>query len=129
MADAVERKAKHTDSFSKWVASPRAASNPVELRKRQELWDALNTYVREAGGWIVSVPGLKELRIEAPQGSTLASKLTALGYTIRLCGSDTRLVPGGTVETIVAHGTGAPIIRHHAGFIPIDILEIELSRR
>jgi hypothetical protein len=43
---------------------------------------------------------------------------------VRHCGSGTRLTPGGTVETI---GTrSVPITRHHAGFTPIEILEISL---
>jgi hypothetical protein len=60
----------------------------------------------------------------APQDSALPGKLMALGYAVRNCGTGTRLTPGGTVETI---GTrSAPITRHHAGFTPIEILEISL---
>jgi hypothetical protein len=92
--------------------------------KRQKLWDALNEYVRESGGWVTSVPGVALIRIEAPQGSALSDKLTALGYDVRHCGSGTRLTPGGTVETIGSRS--APITRHHAGFTPIEILEISL---
>jgi hypothetical protein len=67
-----------------------------------------------------------ESRIETPQGSALPAKLLELGYQPRHCGSATRLVPGGKIETITEHSSGEPIIRHHAGIIPIDILEIEL---
>jgi hypothetical protein len=117
------RKAKtKATTLSDWKTRP--PSLATVQAKRQKLWDAVNEYVRESGGWITSVPGVSLIRIEAPQGSALPSKLTALGYTVVHCGSGTRLTPSGTVETI---GTrSAPIIRHHAGFVPIEILEISL---
>ena len=119
--DEAKAKTKAT-TLSEWKTRP--PSLATLQAKRQKLWDALNEYVREGGGWITSVPGLSEIRIEVPQGSALPSKLMALGYDVRHCGSGTRLTPGGTVETFVERG--APVIRHHAGFTPIEILEISL---
>ena len=124
MADE-EAKAKtktKATTLSDWKARPPSLAD-IQA-KRQKLWDALNDLVRESGGWVTSVPGVSVLRIEAPQGSALPSKLMALGYAVRHCGSGTRLTPGGTVETIGSRS--APITRHHAGFVPVDYLEISL---
>ena len=100
-----------------------------DAKKRQKLWEALNDYVSTAGGWIVSMPGARILRIEIPQRSPLAAKLSELGYRVLHVGVGTRLTPGGTVETITAHSTQpTPIIRQHPGWLPVDILEIELAK-
>jgi hypothetical protein len=117
-------KAKTKTNITDWRKARPAPLLADIQAKRQKLWDALNEYVREGGGWVTSVPGVPLLRIEVPQGSELAAKLTALGYTVVHCGAGERLTPTGIVETT---GTrSAPIIRHHAGFVPIEILEISL---
>jgi hypothetical protein len=122
-ADATKPKTK---TFSKWATTqPTDRSAAIEREKRQQLWDAMQEYVRESGGWITSVPGVMKLRIEVPQGSPLPAKLIELGYAVSHCGSGTRLAPSGTVE--ITHSGNKPVVRHHAGFVPIDILEIALA--
>jgi hypothetical protein len=96
--------------------------------RRSELSAALTRFIQANGGSVVSLPGAKDMRIETRQGSSLAAKLTELGYSVRSIGVGTRLIPGGVVETITEHSsTDEPIIRHHSGFVPVDILEIEIS--
>jgi hypothetical protein len=127
MADDDERKAKHKESFSKWVSSPRAASNAA-AEKRQGLFEALNEYIRANGGWITSVPGVRDLRIEIPRGSALVNKLADLGYVMRCIGSSTRLTTGGHQEVVTEHSTGLPFTISHAGFVPVDVYETSISK-
>jgi hypothetical protein len=94
--------------------------------QRRKLWEALSEFITSQGGWVVSLPGKQDLRIEAPQGSALPSKLIELGYSPRHCGSSTRIGP--IKETITAHSTTSnPITRQHSGFVPVDIIEIRLE--
>jgi hypothetical protein len=51
------------------------------MRRRNKLWEALNAFITQQGGWVTS-----------PSSST-----------------------------------GKPIMRHHDGFIPIDLIEIDLT--
>jgi hypothetical protein len=107
--------------------NPPAAPTKEISEKRQRLRDALTTFIQGAGGWVTSVPGAKNLRVEIRQGSSLPAKLIELGYHPRLCGAGTRL--GGVTETTNDRRTAAPIIRQIDGFIATDIIEIELSGR
>jgi hypothetical protein len=116
-------------SVSDWAARKPDRPRAAEVEQRRLLWEALRDFIHAAGGWVVSLPGLREIRIEAPQGSSLPAKLIELGYSPRICGSSTRITPTGTIETITHHPIGKPITRHHPGIVPVDILEIELSGR
>jgi hypothetical protein len=126
MADTPERDTKKTKTVSDWVNRP-ARPESAGLEQRRRLWEALAEFVASQGGWVTSLPGVKDLRIECPAGSALPSRLIELGYSPRHCGSSTRITPTGTVEAITKHSsTGQPIIHHHAGIVPVDILEISL---
>lgn len=83
----LERKARYRDTLSKWSASPRRVADATE-RKRLELFDAFAAYVYESGGWITSIPGARDIKLEIPRGSALVGKLTDLGYVMRLVGSN-----------------------------------------
>jgi hypothetical protein len=98
----------------------------ADAAKRRKLWDTINKFIRQEGGWVTSVPGVSVMRIEVTQGSSLPAKLIELGFDPRHVGVSTKLISGGTIETVTEHGTGRKVARHHAGFVPIDILEIEL---
>jgi len=88
--------------FAAWAndRSPNKAT-----RARHDLFIALDKYITAHGGWTISVPGAREIKIEVPKGSELPSKLAALGWKPILCGSTTRT-------------TGQ-------GFVPVDILVLE----
>jgi hypothetical protein len=62
--------------------------------QRMRLWHALHNFIRQHGGAVVSVPGHKELRIEIPKDSTLAVKLSELGYAPHHCSATTRITAG-----------------------------------
>lgn len=103
MADSPQKK-KQFDDWRNQAFAERA--NREAARRRTELWQALNKWITQNGGWVVSLPSNPRLRIETRRDSNLASKLVQLSYAPRLCGVNTRLTS--------------------SGIIPIDILEIKL---
>jgi hypothetical protein len=117
---------KQIDDWTRNQAQAEGAKAEANER-RQKLFTALNTFISAQGGWVVSAPGAKNLRVEMRQGSSLPAKLSEFGYDPRHCGTSTRITPTGIVETITEHSTGKPIIRHHAGIIAVDIIEITLG--
>jgi hypothetical protein len=125
MAD-TPRDAKKNKIVSNWANRPPRPT--AGLEQRRKLWEALSAFIHSNGGWVTSLPGSRDLRIEMPQGSALPSKLLELGYDPRHCGSSTRITAHGTTETITAQSsTGQPIIVQQSGFVPVDIIEIRLE--
>ena len=90
--------------ISGWRNRPYSESaEAATARRRTELWDALNAFVHQSGGWVVSVPNMNRVRIEVANGSSLRTKLSDLGYTPRHCGISTRnvgseIIPGDIIE-------------------------------
>lgn len=121
-----EREAKKPKYVSDWATRPaRPESSGAEQRRK--LSEALVAFIQDRGGWVVSPPGSREIRIECVQGSALPAKLIDLGYSPRHCGVGQRLVPGGMIETIVKHSSsGEPINRRFDGIIAVDIIAIDL---
>src|SRR5262249_24365047 len=108
MADTTARKIvdpkitqKRQQSFEDQLKAIRRASE-----RRKELWAGINSYVRSQGCWVVSQPGLRDMRIQIPKNSALPTKLVELGYSPRACGVGLR-AEGGK-------------------FLPVDIIEIIL---
>jgi hypothetical protein len=70
-----------------------------EAEAAKEKFAAINTYVAEhGGGWLVSVPGDPEMRLQVLPGSVLLDQLAALGYIVEKTGetqrtSRTRVAP------------------------------------
>jgi hypothetical protein len=75
------------------------------VKKRRELWRALADFIRSHGGWVVSPPSGRYLRVEVPQGSSLPVRLAKIGYSLRHAGMTTRLGDG---------------------FVTVDVLELDL---
>jgi len=67
MADSAPPKPK---TIRDWLNRPREEKTDV-IKQRTELWEALNAFVSQEGGWVTSVPGAKNLRIETPSRSSL----------------------------------------------------------
>jgi len=82
-----------------------AAAAHERLKKRQELWRALTDFIQNHGGWVVSPPSSRYLRVEVPQVSSLPVRLSKIGYSLSHAGMTTRL--GG-------------------GFVTVDVLELDL---
>jgi hypothetical protein len=51
----------------------------------------INAYVSEHGGWMVSVPGDREMHFLAPPGSPLPHELRELGYIVERIGETQRI--------------------------------------
>jgi hypothetical protein len=89
--------------INKWLSRPYAELNAAE-RRREELWDALNEFVRQQKGWITSPPG-RHIRIEYPEGGALPLRLAEAGYKLRFCAGATRNVAGEIVRVDVVETT------------------------
>jgi hypothetical protein len=118
------RKIKSVAPFDRLNPSYAANVSTEEKRRRAEQWEILNNFVTERHGWIVSPPG-KHVRIEVRENSGLPIRLAVLGYKLRFCGTGTRLVGGGIVETITERGKQRTVT--HAGPIPVEIIEVRLK--
>jgi hypothetical protein len=69
-------------------------------RRRNELWNNLNRYIRECGGHVVSLPNATPLRVEIAQNSNLPTQLMDAGYSVHLGERVTRI--GGAETFTVA---------------------------
>ena len=103
---AVSAPPKKQKTISDWLNRPRSEKTDI-IKQRTELWDALNAFVNQQGGWVTSVPGSKCLRIETPSGSSLPARLLELGYAVRSAGINTRITSGN--------------------FTSVDVIEIRLG--
>jgi hypothetical protein len=81
--------------------------NQKVSEKQRRLWTALIEFINANGGTVVSIPFLKNLRLEVAPGSPLPAKLLEFGYSVHHAGTDTRIAPTGK-------------------FVPRDIIEIVL---
>jgi len=77
-------------------------------KKRRELWHALTNFIQSHGGWVVSPPSGRYLRVEVPQGSSLPVRLAKVGYSLRHAGMTTRIGDG---------------------FVTVDVLELDLLEK
>jgi hypothetical protein len=74
-------RAKDSKPYIDWKNRPFAASRSDEYQRREELWAALNDFVREHRGWITSPLGSRVV-LETERDSPLPQKLAKLGYAI-----------------------------------------------
>ena len=62
-----------------------------QLEAWKERFAGINGYVSEHGGWMVSVPGDREMHFLAPPGSPLPAELRKLGYIVERIGETQRI--------------------------------------
>ena len=62
-----------------------------QLEAWKERFAGINRYVSEHGGWMVSVPGDREMHFLAPPGSPLPAELRKLGYIVERIGETQRI--------------------------------------
>jgi hypothetical protein len=72
---------------------------PKISEQRKRLWEALNEFIHKSGGWLVSSPGEKYLRVEIERGSALVTTLDQMGYDVRSAGVSTRVTSNGLIPT------------------------------
>jgi len=83
-------------------SSDRMPQKAEVLPSRKELFAGINAFVRKHGdGWLTSIPGEREVRMECMPESSLPDELRKLGY---------RLEPGGETERILPHAITTQIV-------------------
>jgi hypothetical protein len=93
-----ERKAIAEKPPVDWLSKP-YASYLSHAEKRRHLLETLSKYITELGGWLISSPGNKTLRIECRELSEIPVRLAELGYKLRPCGQGTRNIAERIVVT------------------------------
>jgi hypothetical protein len=116
----------------------RRANPDQQLADRKKLFQGINAYVTERGGWLVSVPGAPEVTMECLPDSALPNDLRALGYDVREIGDGERILPHRIVERFtrradgelepVTEGSTKPIAetRTHAGIAKVKQYAFEM---
>jgi hypothetical protein len=87
------------------------SNSEAAKRRRNELWQNLNRYIRENGGAVVSIPGLSPLRIEISKNSNLPTQLSNAGYQCHQAGRTSRI--GGDPKN---------------PFEQVDVVEVDLPK-
>jgi hypothetical protein len=115
-----------------------APSSP-EIDEAREKFAAINAYITERGGWLVSVPGAPEVTMECLPDSAPPNDLRALGYDVREIGDGERILPHRIVERFtrradgelepVNEGSTKPIAetRTHAGIVKVRRYSFSLA--
>jgi hypothetical protein len=93
-------------------------------RAHRALWNGLNEFARECGGWTTSEPGTFPLRFECQMGSSLPEGLRQLGHSIYHLGTHERIIPQTIVEV---RGTKTFTNRQMAPGI-VDVWELSIIR-
>lgn len=96
----------------KTVDDKTAQVDDATRKERRERWASLNSAITNFGGWVVSIPGMRRMRIECREGCNLAEKLETLGYAVDRRGTGSRLVGSEGRD----------------GTINVEIIEISLPR-
>jgi len=96
----------------------------MSQEKRRALWHALNRFITELGGFVVSAPFSSPIRIEAPRDSTLPKRLAEAGYDVVFRGQLTRI--GSAAPRHDRQGRIGPLTGRY-GFHRVDVYELALQ--
>jgi hypothetical protein len=121
------------------VMAARVTRDPADpVKDRKERFDRLNRFVSDRGGWIVSIPGARNVIIEAIS-VTIASDLKGLDYLPVGIEGGRRIISGAIEERFVRTASGALVpwieasgkvvaeVRHHAGIVPTRRYSFSIS--
>jgi hypothetical protein len=78
-----------------------------DLEDRKQTFAALNDFVSARQGWLTSVPGDIDIRLEAVPDATLPVALRGLGYIVEPIGRTQRILPHAIIESLVTTSSGA----------------------
>jgi hypothetical protein len=117
---------KDLRALSKWAgARPKEAEANQVSEQRRALWIALNAFIGERGGAIVSPMFVSPVRIEVPPDSELPAKLTEAGYDLTFREQATRI--GAPIAEPVLWGQRSR--RNDAySFRTVDVFELRLPK-
>jgi hypothetical protein len=79
---------------------------PTIAERRRELWGALHAEIRNAGGFVTSVPDASPVRFECSIGSSLPDKLKQFGYPVQGVGTTEKFDATGHKVTVEIHSAG-----------------------
>lgn len=103
----------------------------AQLAQRKEKFASLNRWIGERGGWIVSVPGDREVRVECLTDSTIPEELRKEGYVLTALGESERILHTAIEQKLSAasDGTMVPwtpesggpvsLVTQHAGIVTV----------
>ncbi len=97
-----------------------------KLAERKARFLALNEYIGQRGGWIVSTPGDAWVMLQCLPGSPLPGQLHDLGYRLTPDGTTERILPAGVTEMILTEGSTVPQRRVHAGISVVNVFRFML---
>jgi hypothetical protein len=93
-----------------------------EAEAAKEKFAAINTYVTEhGGGWLVSVPGDPEMRLQVLPGSVLLDQLAALGYIVEKTGETQRILPHAVRQDMTISSSGALVAATEGSTRPVTV--------
>jgi hypothetical protein len=95
-----------------------APSDP-KIDEAKECFTALNTYVTERGGWLVSLPADPAMRLQVLPGSALPDQLAALGYIVERTGETQRILPHAVAQAMTMSSSGALVAATEGSTRPV----------
>jgi hypothetical protein len=118
---------KQLASMSKWATQrPSAAEEAAKVsQQRRDLWTALNAFITERGGAIVTPMFVSPVRIEVPPDSELPAKLAEAGYDLTFCEQATRI--GAPIAKPVLWGQRSRRNDAYA-FRAVNVYELKLPK-
>lgn len=78
------------------------------VKERKARFEALLGFVTRHNGWIVSIPGRRDVDFQCLEGSDLPEQLAALGYQVHPDGHTERILPHAIVERFSRGADGSP---------------------
>jgi hypothetical protein len=69
----------------------------------------LNEFVTSRGGWFVSVPGDRDMRLQVLRGSGLPEQLAEMGYIVERTGESQHILPHAIRQKFEVSSSGALI--------------------
>jgi Arm DNA-binding domain len=93
-----------------------------ELRLEKEKgFEGLKRFVTERHGWLVSVPGDRDLRLQVLPGSPLPDQLVALGYIVEKTGETQRILPHAIQQRFEVSSSGALVPVTEGSTKPVSV--------
>lgn len=111
---------------SKWAVNQPREENAAKIsEQRRELWQALNQFVMERGGAIVSPMFAFPVRLEVATDSGLPERLRELGYDLIYRNEETRVGPPVSEPR---RWRQRPRLAIGYGFRTVDVFELGVPR-
>ena len=95
--------------------------NPL-VESRKEKFDRMNEWVHSRNGWIVSVPGDPDVRLQTLVGSPLPGQLRKLGYIVERTGETQRILPHAVSQRFETSSSGALVVPTEGSTRPVSVV-------